>query len=428
MGVSVYRLLSLVGRCQPRCMNSIPWRIGWVWLLVLGLGLPASVSVAAEPAGISVVSSGPEALRFSVAGLEPVWSPHTVGDPAVTMFAVGLGGFVSSGEPGHPRLPRTGGWVVVPPGTRPELRIIAEDWQASPGHLLMVESVPVIIQGAESWENSASEILVLPHEAPPADAAIPPAALESLARRGLASGPSAVTLGEVAWWRGRRIVSYQVSPVRHDATGRSGQVLSAGTWEIRFVSDNNAGLAINSNHAKKSSSRGDDKFSHAFLNGELLNQFPTEAAYRGIDFSAPDGAEKSRLEKVRGGKSGTLLGHESQLAVWRTGLVRVTYATLRAQGLLPTGGIAENQIRLYQRRYLDSLDDGSGQVPYIEVEVPIHMMGEGDNFDGDDFFIFYGLRLRDDGSYETDLGNGPVTIPGCGDPTEINNKVVVTEH
>ena len=89
--------------------------------------------------------------------------------------------------------------------------------------------------------------------------------------------------------------------------------------------------------------------------------------------------------------------------------------------LLPSGAIAEDQIRLYQRRYLADLDDGSGQVPYIEVEVPIHMVGEGDNFDGDDFFIFYGLRLRDDGPYEADLGNGPETVSSCAYPTEINN-------
>lgn len=41
------------------------------------------------------------------------------------------------------------------------------------------------------------------------------------------------------------------------------------------------------------------------------------------------------------------------------------------------------------------------------------MAGEGNAFDGDDFFVFYGLRLRDDGNWLGDLGAGHVL--GCGD-------------
>ena len=81
-------------------------------------------------------------------------------------------------------------------------------------------------------------------------------------------------------------------------------------------------------------------------------------------------------------------------------------------------------MRLYQRRYLERADTGTG-VPYVEVEVPIHMVGEGDAFDSDDFFVFYGLRLRDDGSYQGDLGAGPETVPGCGDAFEMNNETNV---
>jgi len=285
----------------------------------------------------------------------------------------------------------------------------------------MVEGVPVIIRGAESWENAASEILVLPGQEPPAEANIPPAALEALASRGRASSSVAVTLGEVSWWRGRRIVSYQMIPVRHDGAGLARQVLTGGTWEIRFVPDNSAGRSISSGHARKSSTRNDDRFGSIFLNGEMLAQLPSEATWQGVDFSSFDDMEKSGLSQIRGARTGTLLGPETRLAVWKTDLVRVTYARLNARGLLPDGVIAEDQIRLYQRRYIQALDDGSGLAPYVDVEVPIHMVGEGDNFEGDDFFVFYGLRLRDDVSYVTDLGNGPETIPGSGDAWEMNN-------
>ncbi len=430
MDGSVYRLTHLTRNSHPRSLTPQICRGILLGLLVLGFPLAPAVAAAADAAEngaawISDISSGPDALRFSVKGLDPVWTPRTVGDPPVTLYEVSMAGFVSSGEPGHPSLPRNGGWVVVPPGTRPELRTIEERWMPAGDRPLMLSSVPVIIQGAESWDNSASEILVLPGEEPPTDAVIPATALEALARRGRASASTAVTLGKVVWWRGRRIVSYQVVPIRHDGAGVAGQVLAGGTWEIRFVPDASAGRSITAAHARKSSTSNDDRFGGIFLNDELLTRLPTEAAWQGVDFSSFQDADESSLDKVRGGKTGTLLGPETRLAVWKTGLVRVTYDRLNSRGLLPEGVIREDQIRLYQRRYNPALDDGSGQAPYVVVEVPIHMVGEGDNFDGDDFFVFYGLRLRDDGSHVADLGNGPETIPGCGDAWEMKNAANV---
>lgn len=424
----VYRLTCLVRTLSFRRSVSLVCRGGILGLLMLSISLPTpsvSASSSGEVTGVFVESSGREALRFSISGLEPIWTPLTVGDPAVTLYDVSLGGFVSSGEPGHPRLPRTGGWVVVPPGTRPELRIIEEQWEPAGDRPLMVEGVPVIIRGAESWENSASEILVLPSQEPPAEADIPPSALAALASRGRVTASVAVTLGEVSWWRGRRIVSYQVIPVRHDTAGKASRTLTGGTWEIRFVPDSSAGRSMSAGHARKSSTRNDDRFGTIFLNGELLTQLPSEAAWQGVDSSFLEDAGESGLSQARGAKTGTLLGPETRLAVWKTGLVRITYDRLRARGLLPDVVIGENQIRLYQRRYIAALDDGSGQAPYVDIEVPLHMVGEGDNFDGDDFFVFYGLRLMDDVSYVADFGNGPETIPGCGDAWEINNEANV---
>nr|MEE4268954.1 C25 family cysteine peptidase [Candidatus Krumholzibacteria bacterium] len=161
---------------------------------------------------------------------------------------------------------------------------------------------------------------------------------------------------------------------------------------------------------------GDDRFEGTFLNHQLLSTIPTEAAYRGIT------AEVSQNDKARGGKAGTLLGNlEGRLGVTKTGLFKVSYARLRQLSLLPDVDIAESEIRLYQRRYLSRLDDGSGQAPYVEIEVPLHMVGEGNDFDGDDYFLFYGLRLRDDEGFNVDLGQGPENLQGSGDPHEMNN-------
>jgi hypothetical protein len=368
-----------------------------------------------------VESSSRDGVKFSVTGLEARWTPRTVDSAGTTLYEVSFGGFQSSGDPGHPSLPRAGGWLVVPPGTRPELKIVREQWNTAQDRPLMVGMVPIIIQGSETWENSAAEILVLPGQEPPAEALIPEPAREALARRGSGSSGPAVTLGATTWWRGRRVVSYRLTPVRHDGAGMATQVLTDGAYEIRFVPDDAAGRDISSVQAGKSSTDNDDRFGGIFLNGEQLSQLPTEGSWLGADPAMDDKDAGAGYAGVRGNRAGSLLGPETRLAVWKTGLVRVTYDRLTARGLLPSGPIREDQIRLYQRRYVPELDDGSGQAPYIEVEVPIHMVGEGDNFDGDDFFVFHGLRLRDDRQYEADLGNGPETVPGAGDHWEMNN-------
>ncbi len=416
MGRSVYRLTTKAA--APSAKRPVPFRRTAALLcLVLWSGLCSAAAVGA----VKLESSTPDAVSFSLELPAPVWTARTVGDPALTLYDVSLAGFVPSGEPGQPRLPRTGGWILVPPGTRPQLKTVGESWDAAGGRPLMVESVPVIIRGAETWENSASEILVLPGQEPPVDADIPPAALESLKARGRASGASAVTLGDVVWWRGRRIVSYQVVPVRHDGSGRANQVLKSGSWEIRFVPDAAAGREISRSHVRKSSTGGDDRFGGIFLNREMLNQLPAEAAWQGVDFSALTDPDKAGLADKQAGKAGALLGPETRFPVLKTGPLRVSYNHLRTYNLLPDVVIREDQVRLYQRRYLADLDDGSGNPPYIEIEVPIHMVGEGDNFDGDDFFVVYGLRLREDVSYEADFGGGLETVPGCGDNWEMNN-------
>jgi hypothetical protein len=123
---------------------------------------------------------------------------------------------------------------------------------------------------------------------------------------------------------------------------------------------------------------------------------------------------------------GTPLGYpDVRLPVLATQLHRVRASELLAAGLLPAGAeIRESQVRLYQRRYADELDDPAddGSIPFVSVEVPIHMVGEGDAFDGDDLFLFWGLRSRDDGAF-TYVEDGVVYELGdAGDRREINNE------
>ena len=389
-----------------------------VWLV---FAVAAGIWGEARGAGsadLQVISSTREGIRFAVSGLTPTWDEVVIRGGTVTLYELQLPGFSSSGAVGGPRIPTRGGWLIVPPGTRPEVRVVAENWESAGGRPLAIEPTPVIRRGVESFDTGVSEIMILPGESIPAGFDLPAGAQAALEKRGAPPAAAALTLGDVGWWRGRRAVPYRLHGALVDGSGRAGQVLTGGTWEVRFVPDKSSGAAsVPPEQAKRTATRNDNRFGGAFLNADQLDQLPTEAAYHGVDRPLP-----GKAAVARGDKAGSLLGFESRLAVTKTKLHRVSYASLRSRNLLPDVPIQESEIRLYQRRYIASLDDGSGAAPYAEIEVPIQMFGEGDAFDGDDYFVFYGLRLRDDTSYQADLGDGVVTVPGAGDPFEQNNE------
>ena len=401
-----------MGRVQ-RCLAS--GRTVTALFVCVAVALGAGVGAAATaPQGsgalprLQVTASSAGGLSLALEGLQPQWTQAYTGADGQPRWSLALDGFATGGTPGAPRVPAGGAWLVVPPGTRPVVKVVGETWAAADGRRLAFETTPVRVPGSQDNPDALSEMLLEP------DAAVP-AGVEALAvAPGVAKSHAgaAVSVGEPVWWRGRRVAAARVVPVRYDEGGVAQQVLTGGRWEIVFVPDPSKAAPPAAN-ARMTRGVNDARFAASFLNGDLLSTLPTEGRSAG--------AEARALPAVRATKAATLLGAEARLAVSRTGPARVTYARLRQRGLIPDVPIQESQVRLYQRRYLDRLDDGAG-APYVEVEVPIHMVGEGDTFDGDDFFIFYGLRLRDDGSYVGDAGAGPELIPGSGDAFEMNNE------
>ncbi|MGD9547555.1 MAG: C25 family cysteine peptidase [Candidatus Krumholzibacteriia bacterium] len=378
-------------------------------VLLLLAALCAGTGGAQAASGpLAVTAEGPDGVTIETGDLPGRWVARDFPGAAAAFFDYVVPGFSNLGEPGGPRTPRAGAWLVVPPGTRPVIEVVSERWESGEGRSLMVEPVPIILPGADPQGRFVSEVLVAPGQALPAGVDIPADAREAFATARSKARGQALSLGEVAWWRGRRVVPVQLVPVLHDAEGRATQVLNRGSWRVAFVPDK-AAPAQDDPRAVKTTVRGDDRFGGAFLNPGLLAAGVTEAAHHGL------AGRKSGLSA--GGGKAVLLADEVRLPVSRTGLKRVTAAQLRDRGLLPATAVAEDEIRLYQRRYLGQA--GAGEV--IEVEVPIHMVGDGGDFAGDDSFLFYGLRLRDDTPYPGDLGDGPVEIPGAGDPRELNN-------
>ncbi len=360
--------------------------------------------------GLQVLASDSGHVRLASGPLTGRWVPRSVPGVGAPYYDLEIPGFTNLGEPGEPRTPRLGGWLIVPAGTRPVISIVSEQWHDAGGHRLMPEAIPVILPGQENGSRFMSEILVPYGEALPQGVDIPAEVRGRLEKRAPAGRRQALTLGPVSWWRGRRVVPVQLVPVLHDGQGHTTQVLASGLWDIRFVPDKEA-ATVRAPGPARATARGDEHFGSLFLNADLLEStLPENSLAAGRqDHGAKEAAVRERV---------SLLGPEARLVVKSTRLQRVTAARLRERGLLPDTPVPEADIRLYQRRYLGPTGAGA----YTEVEVPILMMGDGGDFEGDDFFVFYGLRLRDDGPYTADLGNGPVDIPGCGDPREMNNE------
>ncbi len=159
------------------------------------------------------------------------------------------------------------------------------------------------------------------------------------------------------------------------------------------------------------SGRGDERFGFLFLNPDGLRRWPAEAAAPAVvaPAAAVGSAAAARREVVP-------LAPEVQLLVPKTQLYRLTASKLRLLGWLPAGGVREDQIRLYQRRY-----NAADPAHYLASEVPIRLLGDGGDFSDGEALLFYALRSRDDNAWTDDSGGAPVDLPGCGDPYELNN-------
>lgn len=387
-------------------------RAGVSCALLLAFVVPALAAPGAvSPQPLQVQVSTPAGLTLAAGDLVPRWTAAADAPDGSPRVHLALDGFPVAGAPGTPLVPSWGSWLVVPPGTRPQVRVLAEDWQAVDGRRLAFAPQPVRVPQDGGQEPALREFVLEP------DTPLPVGAVALLEPGEKVAGHfgAAVVVDEPVWWRGRRVAAVRLVPVRYEADGSVRQTLAGGRWEVAFVPEAAGKAPPPAANASLLSGANDIRFAASFLNGELLGALPTEGAAAGVTRDLGAAAAPRAVARA------ALLGPEARLAVTRTGPVRVTYARLRQRGLIPDTPILESQVRLYQRRYLPRLDTGDGP-PYAEVEVPIHMVGEGDTFDGDDFFVFHGLRLREDVGYVGDIGNGPETIPGSGDPYEMNNE------
>ncbi len=373
------------GRAIPAALAAL------VGLATLLSGL--SPARAAGP--LRVESSDRSAVRLSLETGDIEWRTHELRGGALALAEPRIEGFAATGEPAAPMVPVAGGWLVVPPGTRPVLHTVSTRWDMLDGRRLMVAPTPVLRPARDGLAAEPVDEILLPGERSRIDPALDVEALKVLRPR-----RDVVSLGEVVRWRGRRIVPLQVLPVEAGTAGEARRVLRSGVWEVRFEADPEAGEVGGGVMARE-----DARFGAVFLNGEVLSDWPRE--------TTAEPPRRSALDEKRISAAGPLLQAEIRLPVTRSRMHRVSGASLRAGGLLTAADVAEDQIRLYQRRY-DPLADGG----YREIEVPVLLLGDGGTFSDGESFVFWGLRPRDDGPY---IDGDGVEQDGCGDPNETWN-------
>lgn len=365
--------------------NRIAASFGWITLLLV-----ATCAFAAPP--LEVVSSTPDALHLRLVTGDLSWEARELPELGATLHVPRLSGFVTTGGPLAPQTPRYGTWIVVPPGATPVLETVSESWRALDGRALLRGAVPVRTPDLQGGRDGLGEEYVLPGQAPrTGESVLTPDQLATAAAKG-ADG-AVLVLGEVVDWRGRRIAPLSVRPLQAGADGHARRVLATGEWRVRFE------RAPGASAAPGRQERRDARFASRFLNGDLLSTTLREAA-PDVAVVRPRSAAKA------------LLAPEMRLPVARTGPVAIQAQQLVNAGLLPASGIPESSLRLYQRRWMPDQDP-----PYAEIEVPILLQSDGGDFVGDDTFLFYGLRVRDDGAFSRD----GIDYPGCGDPNELYN-------
>jgi len=378
----------MIRRARVRAASSRTWT-----LLTLMLLAPAVLGAATAP--LRVTDSGDDALVLRLELPAPDWTPLAADGPWREYAEPSLPGFAPAGEPGAPRAPSLGRWLAVPPGRTAVVEILDAAWHELDGRLVAPVPVPVRRVGPDG-EPVLGEERVLPGEAPRSgEPVLDEAERLALVRADARTAPA--TLGEIRTWRGHRIAPLTVRPLETDAAGRARRSLAAATVRVTFRSD--------PAQAGKRTATGpaDARLGGLLLNGDRLAVWPTDRA-------GAAGPVKRTAAR------GPLLQPELRIPVTKTGLVRIDARTLGLAGLLDLDGVQESQIRLYQRRY-----DEDGPGLYREIEVPIHMVGDGGAFGDDDHFVFWGLRVRDDVAFS----QAGETYPGAGDPHETYNPAAM---
>jgi hypothetical protein len=366
----------------------------WMPGLLMILSFTALNAWAAGP--LEIMDTDSHGLTFRVDVRDWSWRSIHSDDGLMEAFVPSARGFVAGGAPGAPQALSLGRWIAVPPGKTAVVSVRDATWETLNGRLIAPVPIPVRQNGLDDRPLLSEEYVFQGQKISSGIAVLSAEELAAMAHESASFG--SVTVGETQRWRGHRIAPLTVRPLEHDANGHALRRLVSATVVVTFVSDGSKDSSLVQGHS-------DGHLAGVVLNGHQMASWATE--------QKPGVGSVKQVNKL-----GSLLRPELRLPVTKSRLHKIEASRFTALGLVDLAGIEERHVRLYQRRYLPD-----NPAIYEEIEVPVLMVGDGGAFSGNDYFVFWGLRARDDVAF-TDL-NGPHA--DGGDLDEIFNPNVSDE-
>ncbi|MGH2571374.1 MAG: hypothetical protein ACRDGR_09120, partial [bacterium] len=276
----------------------------------------------------------------------------------VTMPRMGL-----TAELGRPEVPIGSVRVGLPPGARPRLRVVREQWsEPRPGAI-----APVPERYGQRQPFGVDQVVEGPR-------------VEGPEYRASVSFPEQpFQLSELANLRGLDVVSVIYHGVVAEVFARSHRILESAVLEVRFEEDRERSRAPLTRPAP-SDRLWDRTVARSVVNGERASMWarggPGDAGSVG---DSPWGA-----------------GLQWKVEIEDTGATELTFDALAAAGF--PSGISVNDVEVYQRSFdLDAVDEPLVPAESLFVRIPVPVwVRDGDGvFGPGDGLVLYGLSFRD---------------------------------
>lgn len=267
-------------------------------------------------------------------------------------------------EAGRPEVPLGSFQIAVPPGTRPSLRVVRQQWSASRAGA--ITPLPVRVGVRDPF--GPDEVIEQDPVEGPEYTDLP----EYPARP--------FELSDVRDLRGLRTVNVIWHGVIAEAATRSHRVLQSALLEVRFEADPLRAPTPSTRPAPS------DPLWERTRAWPVLNGRQARSWTRGTPADGPS------VGDLPWGP-----GTQVKVRIDQTRLVKIAYADLAAAGF--PAGVPVAEVSVYQRSFaMDSVDDPA--VPaadlFAAIPVPVILRDDGNGvFDGPDYILLYGRSFRD---------------------------------
>ena len=323
-------------------------------IFILGTIVSGAAALAGLGEGVEVLQSDESGITLKVEIDSFTVEPVLQG--ARTFHSVEVRGFAATEEEGLPQLPFTTAMVAIPFGTAAKLTVVLDETAARPGVVPM--PTPRAFIAAGEFPTPALEFAI--DESFYAGDRVFPSELARL------SAPSTL--------RHQKVVSVSLFPFRYNPASR----------ELIYSKK----LVVRLDFTKI---REPERINLEAAPSFELN---AEGLYQGllINYKDAKGWRMKPLSPLSQSREIVLpvaqAQNEYKIAIDSTGLYKVFFSNV--PGL--TVAYPVEQVRLFEKFYQEG--DPS---PFKQADVPIHLVDQNSNgyFDGSDYFVFYGLSLRD---------------------------------